>query len=68
MNQRDLNRAVACATGETVDEIATRGFVPLTEQPFESEPLVIDWDSYDLDRNVAVYPQLNDPMPVGAWH
>ena len=30
MTQRDLNRAVARATGETVQEIDRRGFVPLT--------------------------------------
>ena len=30
MNQHDLNRAVAAATGETVSEISHRGFVPLT--------------------------------------
>lgn len=37
MNRRDLNRAVARATGETVREIAERGFVLLTLGPVEQE-------------------------------
>ncbi len=44
MTQRDLNRAVAQATGETVSMIASMGFVPLTHGPVEQEPLVVDWD------------------------
>jgi hypothetical protein len=43
MTQRDLNRAVAHATGETVDMIERMGFGPLTES-IEREPLTIDWD------------------------
>ena len=35
MNQRDLDRAVAKATGETVAEISHRGFLPLTPIPVE---------------------------------
>lgn len=57
MTQRELNRAVACATGESVSEIASRGFVELTEVPFEREDQYIDWDQIDLDRNTAVIPQ-----------
>jgi hypothetical protein len=38
MNPRDLNRAVARATGEAVREIAVRGFVLLTCGPVEHEP------------------------------
>jgi hypothetical protein len=44
MTQRDLNREVAAATGETVSTIERLGFVPLTPLPVEREPLVIDWD------------------------
>ena len=36
MRQADLNRAVARATGETVSEIAHRGFVPLIDGPSSS--------------------------------
>ena len=57
MNQRDLNRAIANATGETVSEIASRGFVPLTSIPIEREESYIDWDDFDLERNVAVFEQ-----------
>ena len=38
MHSRDLNRAVARATGEAVREIALRGFVLLTCGPIECEP------------------------------
>jgi len=55
MNQHDLNRAVAAATGETVSEISHRGFVPLTPTPVEREPLVVDWDETD-ERQPAVFP------------
>ena len=57
MNQRELNCEVARKTGETVSTIAALGFIPLTNQPFESEPLTIDWDERDADRNVALMPQ-----------
>lgn len=68
MNQRELNRAVARATGESVSEIASRGFVPLTERPYELEDSCIDWDVCDLERIVAVYPQRNSTRLVGACH
>ncbi|SFJ15453.1 hypothetical protein [Planctomicrobium piriforme] len=38
MRQRDLNRAVARATGETVSLISELGFVPLWPEPFDREP------------------------------
>jgi hypothetical protein len=50
MTQRDLNRAVARATGETVTEIARRGFVLLTARRRKRKPLVIDWDQLDAQR------------------
>ena len=56
MNQHDLNRAVAAATGETVSEISHRGFVPLTPTPVEREPPVVDWDEPD-ERRPAVLPK-----------
>ena len=59
MTQRELNRAVARATGETVNEISHRGFIPLTTVPQERDPedLIVDWDQIDLERNVALFEQ-----------
>ena len=54
MTQHDLDRAVARATGEPLSTIHQRGFGLLTSQPVEREPLWIDWDLYDLRRNVPV--------------
>ena len=62
MTQRDLNRAVARATGETVDVIAQMGFGPLDDSDDDSdgdpdgdfdeglEPAMIDWDAHDDAR------------------
>ena len=58
MNQRDLNREVSRATGESVSTIAGMGFVELRPIPFEHEPLTMDWDEHDAERNVSVIPQL----------
>ena len=57
MNQRELNRAVAKATGETVSEIAHRGFGPLTEVSCEREGETVDWDEQDARRNVCWHPR-----------
>ena len=66
MSQRDLNRAIAQATGEDISMIAGMGFVELTAIPIEREPHIMDiesephimnWDDYDLEVNVAVIPQ-----------
>ena len=57
MNQRELNREIAKKTGETVSTISALGFVPLTGQPFEREPQIVDWDEVDTGRNVAVMPR-----------
>ncbi len=65
MTQRDLNRAVARATGESVDMIERMGFGPMEDPPDELSgepsdersddpaPSVIDWDADD-DARVAV--------------
>jgi len=57
MNQRELNREIAKKTGESVSTIAALGFVPLTGQPYEREPLMIDWDELDAERNVPAFSQ-----------
>ena len=50
MTQRDLNRAVANVTGETVDTIERMGFGPLTEVTDDFNPRIIDWDKADDSR------------------
>jgi hypothetical protein len=58
MTSHELNRAVARATGESVDTIAHRGFSPLVLEPAEDDlpdrpPLVVDWDGLDAQRRLA---------------
>lgn len=50
MTQRDLNRAVARATGESVDTIEQMGFGPMDESAIDPEPNTIDWDAGDDAR------------------
>ena len=57
MTQAELNRAVAKATGESVGEIARRGFVLLTPTPVEEELLVADWDEIQAERIVPIFEQ-----------
>ena len=66
MSQRELNRQISQATGEDISTIAGMGFVELTPFPIEREPLVVDWDEHDLDRNVAVIPQRRRRNAVAA--
>ncbi len=50
MTQRDLNRAIAKATGETVAEIEHMGFseVPMPDDyGNRSDPAILDWDALD---------------------
>jgi hypothetical protein len=71
MTQRDLNRNVARMTGETVSEIAHRGFS--IEGPTMPEPIpeslretrYIDWDQLKLEQNTAVVEQ---PMSSLVGH
>ena len=55
MTQAELDREVADKTGESVDTIAHRGFIPLTPTPIEREhdrkPMTIDWDDLDDSGN-----------------
>ena len=55
MTQAELNREIARVTGESVQTIGQRGFVPLTPVPYEQdrEPLVVDWDELETSRAVA---------------
>jgi hypothetical protein len=47
MTQADLNRAVAAATGETVETIARQGFEFVEVPPVERDPMFFDWDDDD---------------------
>ena len=51
MTQAELNREVAKVTGESVETIARRGFVPLTDSPIDREPQFIDWDDEEDNRH-----------------
>jgi hypothetical protein len=58
MKQSELNLAVASATGESVNTIASRGFTlmmpsPSTELEEIRDPLVVDWDDVDAQRRAA---------------
>ena len=64
MTQRQLNRAVAKATGETIDTVNTMGFsiayprqVCHDPEPSDFEEKIIDWDRYERRRNVPIAPQ-----------
>ncbi len=46
MNRNNFNRAVARATGESVETIAHRGFVLLTPVPFEREPRRASYEDF----------------------
>lgn len=54
MNQRELNRAVARATGESVYVISELGFIPLPQKPREREPQFVDWDESQTLRNLSL--------------
>lgn len=63
-SQRDVNRAVATATGEDLQVIRSRGFslVDPHNDNFDPEPDLrppqyVDWDELELSRNVAVVTQ-----------
>lgn len=55
-NQRDLNRRVAQATGESVETISRMGFIPLPLEPVDREPLIVDWDAFDDSRSLTLLP------------
>jgi histidyl-tRNA synthetase len=47
MTQADVNRAVAAATGETVETVARHGFGFVETPLVERDPLVFCWDDRD---------------------
>lgn len=56
MTQRELNRAVARATGETIDTVQRIGFLladpstPMDPDDDQFGPPVIDWDELAAQR------------------
>jgi hypothetical protein len=59
MNQRNLNRAVASKTGESISTIASRGFSLVGRIPIEPGVRLdglIDWDYVDATRNISLAP------------
>ena len=63
MTQADLNRAVAEATGESVREIARRGFGLLTPDPIDAEPVIVKAGDHRRSRHRpdAVFTALHFP-------
>ena len=66
MTQREIDRQVARATGESVAEIRHLGFgeadpleVDYDPEPSCPLPQLLDWDQVQRDRNVAIVEQLN---------
>lgn len=66
MNQSELNRAVARATGETVSTIKRLGFL-LADIADDAgldvasdDPQVIDWDELETQRNIAITQERHD--------
>lgn len=62
MTHRQLNRAVAMATGESLREIRLRGFsladpsdVDFDPEPNDAPPQIVDWDELALER-CALFP------------
>ena len=60
MNQSRLDRAVARATGESLDTISHLGFsiadpdsVHYDPEPSRRAPQVVDWDELDARRRAA---------------
>ena len=69
MKRRDLESAVAAATGEDVHEIRRRGFslLNLRDRDFDPEPdnlppQAIDWDRVDQQRTRSVFEQVFGPL------
>jgi hypothetical protein len=65
MTQRQLDRAVARATGESLSTIRHMGFTTLEalDDDGDREPLVLDWDSLDAQRRSGTEPY---PWPSAA--
>jgi hypothetical protein len=63
VTQRQLNRAVARATGESMATICRMGFSALADKPLEADcdPLVGDWDALDAQGGLGLPPSFSPP-------
>jgi hypothetical protein len=62
MTHRQLQRAVAVATGESLREIRRRGFglaisarIDFDPEPYDQPPQVVNWDEVDAGR-IRLFP------------
>ena len=66
MNQRELNRAVSRATGESVGIISRMGFSELVD-PLDRDPLTIDWDVVQgVERSPFARPRIRRSRRAAA--
>ena len=63
MTQRELDQLVAAATGEDIRDIRNRGFsladpleVYFDPEPDDREPLMVDWDELEAERQRSLLP------------
>ena len=57
MNQRELYRQIARATGDSIETISGMGFVLDQHVEPEREPQTIDWDEHDAASRLRFVPQ-----------
>ena len=57
MTQRELYRAVARATGESLATVTRMGFGRVRTIVEEREPLILDWDKVDIERTGLFPPR-----------
>ena len=57
MNQHSIDREVSRKTGETITEIARRGFSLDRWIPTETDICPIDWDLEEARRYTALLPE-----------
>ncbi len=66
MTQHQLDREVASALGEDLQEVRRRGFsladpldVDFDPEPNDLPPQVLDWDEYDTEHQVPTVANLH---------
>ena len=64
MTQRELYRAVARATGESLATVTRMGFGRVRTIIEEREPLVLDWDKVDIERTGLFPPRPQRPAAI----
>jgi hypothetical protein len=67
MNQRELNRAVSRATGESMNVISRMGFSQLDPNPIDRDPLTVDWDVIQgVERSPFARPRIRRSRRAAA--